>query len=138
MAIALSFASAWSMRAESDLPLDDYSRRRTLLRRQKIVHISNQLGWQFLRCGQPISTPASVLAGISLTKRGDYDFLDLLRAHEEIWNGFQVAVFNAAEPHVLRFPRPILETPVLAVFQDSRLTQFHQGEAALQYIVAPK
>jgi len=138
VSIVPHFASAWSIEAESDLPLNEYSRRKRILRRQKIVYISSLMGWHFLKYGQSISTESSVLVGISLNKRCDFEFLDILRAHTEVWYDKEVFIFHIEKPYVLPVPGPIRDTPVLAVFRDHRLAEFRQGSMSFEYMSAPK
>jgi hypothetical protein len=132
------FESAWSIGAESDLELNDYSRRKSILRRQKIVYISSLMGWHFLKYGQSISTESSILVGISLNKRRDFEFLDYLRAHTELWYDKEVFIFHIEKPYVLPLPGPIRDTPVLAVFRDHRVAEFREGAMSFEYINAPK
>ena len=114
MKVALSFASAWEQKAESDLSLPDYTRRRTILRRQRMVYIANIIGWNFLKVGEQISLDGSVIVGISLDKKEDYRFLDILRLHPEVWLDKVVYIFHTDKPFILPLPEPVIKPPVLA------------------------
>lgn len=136
MGSPLTFESAWAARAEDDLALADYTRRRLVLRRQRIGQIARAAGWRFLRFGEPVPTSACLLVGISLGARRDLNFLDLLRARAGAWLGREVLLYQVDKPYVLPLPRPAAETPALALFEDHRLAVFLQGDEAFRFVMA--
>jgi len=131
-----SFESAWSVRAEDTLPVAEYTRRRLVLRRQGIVSIATSIGWHFLTLAQSVPTAGCILVGISLNARRDLVFLDFLRAHEELWAGKPVFLFQVDKPYVLPLPAPVLETPCLTLFEDHALVCRHEGDAAFRFVSA--
>lgn len=134
MTLVPSFESAWSVKAEGTLSVPEYARRKLVVRRQKIVHIARSLGWHFLRVGEPVPTSSCLLVGIALTSRRDLDFLDLLRAHDEVWAGRAVFLFHIEKPYVLPLPTPPAQTPLYAEFEDNRLVHRHEGDAAFRAV----
>jgi hypothetical protein len=135
VAFVPSFESAWGQGAESDLHLDEYSRRKLVLRRQRIVHTARSLGWTFLKVGE--SLPADCLvAGIRLDCLRDLQFLDLLRATPGLWRCRPVCLYHVEKPYVLPFPRAPAETPVLASFEGGMLAAFREGDDAFRHVAA--
>lgn len=130
-----AFESAWAIRGESDLPLQEHARRKAVLRRQKLVHTARAIGWRFLRFGEPVSRDLSLVVGISLDRREDFAFLDLLRVHADLWRGRDVQVFQADKPHLLPFPAPFTQTPVLAAFEGNELRAFVEGASAYEFVL---
>ena len=136
MAYVPSFESAWSLGAESDLPVADYARRKLVLRRQKIVHVARALGWSFLRVGERLPPGDCLLAGIRLDRLRDLQFLDLLRARPGLWRARAVCLFHVEKPYVLPLPSWPAETPLLAFFEEGKLDEVVQGDAAFRALMA--
>lgn len=129
-----TFAEAWDAAAENDLEIQEYRRRKSLIRRQLIVELSRRIGWHFLKYGESVPAYDYVLAGISLAKKSDFLFLDLLRLRREAWEGKDVFLFHVEKPYVLPLPCPVKETPVLAVFNANRPCVVFQGADARKFL----
>lgn len=129
-----SFESAWSTGAESDLPLADYSRRRLVLRRQRIAHLAKMLGWRFLKVGESLPSGDCLLVGLRLDSLRDLHFLDLLRAQSSPWEGCEICLFQVERPYVLSLARWPSETPAIAVIEGGRPRRHREGDAAFRYV----
>ena len=133
-----SFESAWTAGAEPDLPLSEYSRRRLVHRRQRIVAAARSLGWTFLRVGERLPAAGCLLAGIRLDSRRDLQFLDLLRARKDLWLGREVCLFHVERPYVLPLPSFPADTPAVAQFEGQELVGYRQGIEAFRFVAGDR
>ncbi|MEJ2420847.1 MAG: hypothetical protein P8018_03805 [Acidobacteriota bacterium] len=120
---------------EKGLTVAKYARRKRVLRRRKIVWLSQALGWQFLKFGEALPAASCLLIGISLDARRDFSFLDVLRARPELWENQAVCLFHIEKPYILPLPRPVGDTPYLAVFQAGKRVHIHEGDDAFRFLM---